>query len=445
MTGREKIENSINEKKKARKEELKESKKEIENNQSKRKNSEKEDEKNVDKKESNKKEVKKYEKKDSFEKVQKSSPVKSPIKKPSEQKTPPKLYNNKLHEKEKEKKIIINKKKELDLEEKNPSRNEQGNDKIYMPTMPNCEGINSKEMRKIERKINQILKNGKIDLFNIDDYNIMRQLGEGSYGIIYQVQEKETKKRYALKKIIAHDLDEVVAFQREFELVNSVDHPNIMKIYGICIKNLDITTIAIYVLMEMANLDWDDEIRKHLDSRKNYKEEELLNILKQLVDALSFMQKNKISHRDIKPQNVLVFKHGVYKVADFGEAKEVKIAKQLNTLRGTELYMSPVLYDGLKQNKEDIRHNSFKSDVFSLGFCFIYAASLNFNIIYEVRDVKDMSKMEAILHKHLKNKYTKQFIALLTLMLEVDEVKRFDFLELDKYVKENFPDSEDDN
>lgn len=445
LTGREKIENSINEKKKARKEELKESKKEIGDNQSKRKNSEKEDEKNIDKKESNKKEVKKYEKKDSFEKVQKSSPVKSPIKKPSEQKTPPKLYNNELHEKEKEKKIIINKKKELDLEEKNPSRNEQGNDKIYMPTMPNCEGINSKEMRKIERKINQILKNGKIDLFNIDDYNIMRQLGEGSYGIIYQVQEKETKKRYALKKIIAHDLDEVVAFQREFELVNSVDHPNIMKIYGICIKNLDITTIAIYVLMEMANLDWDDEIRKHLDSRKNYKEEELLNILKQLVDALSFMQKNKISHRDIKPQNVLVFKHGVYKVADFGEAKEVKIAKQLNTLRGTELYMSPVLYDGLKQNKEDIRHNSFKSDVFSLGFCFIYAASLNFNIIYEVRDVKDMSKMEAILHKHLKNKYTKQFIALLTLMLEVDEVKRFDFLELDKYVKENFPDSEDDN
>ena len=268
----------------------------------------------------------------------------------------------------------------------------------------------------------------------------MRQLGEGSYGIIFQVQEKETKKRYALKKIIAHDLEEVVAFQKEFELVNSVDHPNIMKIYGICIKNLDITTIAIYVLMEMAQLDWDDEIRKHLDQRKNYKEEELINILKQLVSALCFMQRNKISHRDIKPQNVLVFKHGVYKVADFGEAKEVKISKQVNTLRGTELYMSPILYDGLKQNKEDIRHNSFKSDVFSLGFCFIYAASLNFNIIYEVRDIKDMKKMESILYRHLKNKYSKEFISLLLNLLEVDESKRFDFIELSSYIKENYPD-----
>ena len=192
--------------------------------------------------------------------------------------------------------------------------------------------------------------------------------------------------------------------------------------------------------MTHPEIQWDDEIRKHLDQRKNYKEEELINILKQLVSALCFMQRNKISHRDIKPQNVLVFKHGVYKVADFGEAKEVKISKQVNTLRGTELYMSPILYDGLKQNKEDIRHNSFKSDVFSLGFCFIYAASLNFNIIYEVRDIKDMKKMESILYRHLKNKYSKEFISLLLNLLEVDESKRFDFIELSSYIKENYPD-----
>ena len=338
---------------------------------------------------------------------------------------------------DKNKIIIINKKKK---EEDKPSKEDN---KIYMSTTPNMESINNKEMQKMERKISRILQNGKIDLFNINDFLIMRQLGEGSYGIIYQVQERATKKRFALKKIIAHDLDEVVAFQREFELVNSVDHTNIMKIFGICIRNLDMTTIAIYVLMEMALLDWDDEIRKHLDQRKSYKESELINILKQLVSALCFMQRNKISHRDIKPQNVLVFKHNIYKVADFGEAKEVKISKQLNTLRGTELYMSPILYDGLKQNKEDIRHNSFKSDVFSLGFCFIYAASLNFNIIYEVRDVKDMKKMETILHKHLKNKYTKKFVDLLLNMLEVDESSRFDFIELNRYLGEEFPDEEE--
>ena len=106
---------------------------------------------------------------------------------------------------------------------------------------------------------------------------------------------------------------------------------------------LDSTTFALYVLMELALGDWNDEIKKHLNVRKNYKEEDLINILKQLVNSLLFMQENmKIAHIDIKPQNILlVFKNKLYKVAEFGEAKEAKIAKQINTLRGTELYMSP--------------------------------------------------------------------------------------------------------
>ena len=186
--------------------------------------------------------------------------------------------------------------------------------------------------------------------------------------------------------------------------------------------------------------DLSAKIEMHSKQNRLIPENDIWNLFLQLCNGLSYLHSKNIIHRDIKPQNVLVFKHGVYKVADFGEAKEVKISKQVNTLRGTELYMSPLLYDGLKQNKEDIRHNSFKSDVFSLGFCFIYAASLNFNIIYEVRDIKDMKKMESILYRHLKNKYSKEFISLLLNLLEVDESKRFDFIELSSYIKENYPD-----
>jgi serine/threonine protein kinase len=155
-------------------------------------------------------------------------------------------------------------------------------------------------------------------------------------------------------------------------------------------------------------------------------------------------KKLRIAHRDIKPQNILVFKNKLYKIADFGEAKEVKISKQLNTLRGTELYMSPILYNGLKKDKDDVTHNPYKSDVFSLGFCFMYAATLNFNIIYEVRDLVDMEKVEKILHRYLKNKYTEKFIKVLLLMMETDENKRVDFYKLNQYIIENFPDDNDD-
>jgi hypothetical protein len=72
----------------------------------------------------------------------------------------------------------------------------------------------------------------------------------------------------------------------------------------------------------------------------------------------------------------------------------------------------------------------------------MYAAFLNFNIIYEVRDVTDMEKLEQILHKHLKKKYSEKFIVILVKMLEIDENKRFDFLDIEKYIQENYPDNE---
>ena len=293
----------------------------------------------------------------------------------------------------------------------------------------------------VKKKVDKILEQTKIPILNVDDYEIESTLGEGSYGVIYKVRNINDDKILAMKKIIAHDLEEIEDFHREYELVSICSHPNIMKIYSMNIKTLDITTYALYILMEMAICDWDKEIKNRLQIKKYYKENELISILKQLVNALLFMQKElKITHRDIKPQNILVFKNNIYKIADFGEAKAVKQNyNKLNTLRGTELYMSPALYDGLKQDLDDVSHDPFKSDVFSLGFCFMYAAFLNFNIIYEVRDVTDMNKLEKILHKHLKNKYSEKFIKVLVKMLEIDEKERFDFISIENYINENYP------
>ena len=301
--------------------------------------------------------------------------------------------------------------------------------------MSNIAGISEHLLNYINKRMNFILSRSKIPIINIEEYILYKKLGEGSYGVIYSVFKQNEKKLYALKKIIAHTLNEIDEFTKEFELVHSCEHQNIMKIYGICLRVLDSTTYALYVLMEYSNGDWDKEIRIHLAHRKNYTEIELISILYQLTTALLFMQeKLKVSHRDIKPQNILTFNNGVYKLADFGEAKEVKISKQLNTLRGTELYMSPALYDGLKNEKDDVSHNPFKSDVFSLGFCFLYAAALNFNLLYEIRDINDSKIINIILHKHLKKNYSEKFIFILYKMLEIDENKRYDFPSLIKEI-----------
>ena len=345
-------------------------------------------------------------------------------------------------EKEEKDKIYDRNRRKKDDEKINSLKNddEEDNNIIIKQSKTTTNINNNNNIKMLQKQIDKILNESKLPKFNIDDYTLYKQIGEGSYGVIYQAFNNNDKKKYALKKIIAHDIEELEGFEEEFELVYICDHQNVMKIYGICVNILDSTTFALYVLMELALGDWNDEIKKHLNVRKNYKEDDLINILKQLINALLFMQtKMKIAHRDIKPQNILIFKNKIYKVADFGEAKEAKIAKQLNTLRGTELYMSPVLYDGLKKDKDDVTHNPYKSDVFSLGFCLMYAASLNFNIIYEVRDVTDTNRIDKILHKHFKNKYTEKFIQVLLSMLEIDESKRYDFVELNDYINKIYP------
>ena len=189
--------------------------------------------------------------------------------------------------------------------------------------------------------------------------------------------------------------------------------------------------------MEVGLTDWEKDIKSHIDKKNPYTELELINILTQLISALFFLQSQGVSHRDIKPQNVLVFKNKVYKIADFGEAKQIEKMsqnRQINTLRGTELYMSPLLYNGLKTNQIDIKHNLFKSDVYSLGLCILFSATLTVNSIYDVRKMVDMKNVRNYLGKVLKANYSAEFINLLGDMLEINEGFRPDFEELKKRV-----------
>ena len=309
--------------------------------------------------------------------------------------------------------------------------------KIAMSKIP---GVSEHLFNHINKRMTSILNRCKIPLFNIDDYVFNKKLGEGGCAVIFSVFKKddEEQKQFALKKIIAKTLTEIDKFTKEFEIMHNCIHENIMKIYGICIRILDQTTYALYVLMELSEGDWDKEIKYHLSKKKYYSEKKLINILRQLTSALLFMQKKaKVSHRDIKPQNVLLF-NGTYKIADFGEAKMANMNSEINTLRGTELFMSPVLYSGLKHDKNDVNHDPYKSDVFSLGFCFLYAATLNFDLLHKVRVIYNSNMMNEILEQNLRDKYSKVFIYILSRMLDTDENERFNFEQLVQFVNDKY-------
>ena len=244
-----------------------------------------------------------------------------------------------------------------------------------------------------------------------------------------------------MKKIILSDEIDVDSVIKEYKMCSTYKHENIVNLLGLYSSKLDKTTYVVYILMELGKTDWEKEIRHNFEKKIEYSEKELINIVKQLTSALSFMQTKNIVHRDIKPQNIIIFKNNIYKLADFGESKQIhNISYSLinGTLRGTELYMSPLLFNGLRNGQIDVKHNLFKSDVYSLGLCILFAATSTNKSLYDIRNFVDMEGLREYIENILENKYSKKLINLIISMLEIHEEKRPDFIELENIISRTF-------
>ena len=186
--------------------------------------------------------------------------------------------------------------------------------------------------------------------------------------------------------------------------------------------------------MELAERDWEQEISNRKKFYKFYTEKELFSIIKQLINTLSLLQQNHITHRDIKLQNILII-NNKYKICDFGESRSLSQKGTIvQPVRGSELYMSPILFSGLNNKLLQVTHNTYKSDMFSVGMCILYAATLTCNSLYDIREMDDMNNIRSVLNNYMNGKYSNNFIEILMCMLEVNEKKRPDFIQMEKVI-----------
>ena len=299
---------------------------------------------------------------------------------------------------------------------------------------------NKELYNSIQEGIKGLLEKGGLPLFNIDDYIIGKKIGDGAFGVLFSVMNKKTGKNYALKKLTACDLKSLEEFFKEFQIAYKSNHQNILNIYGICIRVYDSTTFSLFVLMALGECDWEIEINERFKEKKYYSEEELIKILKQLSSALVYLQNNEIAHRDIKPENIIIFHENdeiIYRICDFGEAKEkIKVNSRHKSIRGTDFYMSPILFKGLTQEEKFVKDNAYKSDVFSLGYCMIIASVLDFNFINKIRNLEEQPKIDRIIRENLESRYSYNFIRILLKMIVYCEKERIDFLGLEKLINE---------
>src|SRR5713226_625504 len=203
----------------------------------------------------------------------------------------------------------------------------------------------------------------------IGHYEVLALLGQGGMGEVYRARDKTLKRDVALKVLPAtflRDPERMARFQREAEVLASLDHPNIGHIHGIV--DSEESRGLVLALIEGPTLA--DRIEAGpipLD--------EAVAISKQIIEALEYAHDRGVVHRDLKPANIKITPEGVVKVLDFGLAKVLEDEPppssvtnsptltlghtRAGMILGTAAYMSPEQAVGRPVDR--------RSDIFSFG------------------------------------------------------------------------------
>ena len=194
-------------------------------------------------------------------------------------------------------------------------------------------------------------------------YDILRELGQGAMGIVYEARDPVIDRRVAIKTLKREQLerseaDEVIArFKREAQAAGRLNHPNVVAIYEYGEVSGEEADGTAFIAMEFVQ---GRELKDAFDSDERIPLSTVGRVMDQLLDALEHAHRNGVTHRDIKPANIILLADGTVKVADFGVARiESSNLTQAGTVMGTPSYMSPEQFMGQTVDG--------RSDLFSAG------------------------------------------------------------------------------
>ena len=249
---------------------------------------------------------------------------------------------------------------------------------------------------------------------NSQEYKIIKELGQGAFGKVYQVINNNCNKYYAIKKILLKNLNEnqFENIQNEAKILSNIESEYIVKYYD-SFKDKD----SFNILMEYCENDLKNFINEYKNKNELLDENIIYNIIKQICLGIKEIHKKNLIHRDLKPENIFINKDYKIKIGDFGISKELDFNnKYAYTSIGTNIYMAPEMIKGEKYNE--------KVDIWALG-CIIYEL-FTLNACFESKCLFGL--VNKILNENHGtidiNKYNNKWQNLIDLLLKKDYKER---------------------
>jgi tetratricopeptide (TPR) repeat protein/predicted Ser/Thr protein kinase len=247
-------------------------------------------------------------------------------------------------------------------------------------------------------------------------YEIVRLLGQGGMGAVYQASDRELERQVALKVIrsdMAANPEILRRFKQELLLARQITHKNVIRIF-------DLGQSEGLRFLTMEYIEGED-LQSILRRKKKLEAAEAANIISQVSRALEAAHAEGVIHRDLKPQNIMLDKSGRAYVMDFGIARSMLSSgmTQTGALIGTPDYMSPEQAKGLPLDA--------RSDLFSVGIIFyeLLSGEAPFNADTTMGKLWKRTNEPARPLGELDNKIPPALSDIVRKCLEIDPQKRF--------------------
>ncbi|XP_050229749.1 cyclin-dependent kinase F-4-like [Mercurialis annua] len=189
----------------------------------------------------------------------------------------------------------------------------------------------------------------------MEKYLFLEPLGEGSYGSVWQAENKTTKEIVAIKivKKSYYTLQQCLNLP-EVKASRKMNHPNIVKL-----KEISLEMNTLFLVFECMDCNLSQLIQHRKRNNLPFSESEIRNLCFQIFHALDYMHRQGYFHRDLKPENLLL-KKGIIKIGDLGLAREVHPESPYTQYVGTRWYEAPEVLLGS-------RWYSSKADMWAMG------------------------------------------------------------------------------